>query len=181
MLRFTLGIKRLSRNNFFPLKGPRKWVLLLLFENRRGEMLWHLQAPPHTCYLFCNKEQTTYFSWILVQLQGSSRPDVLAEKTLKHASSGGKQGRHTVCGVGTCDSHSLCCGPPSPCCWDINQSLLLCKDFRMFWSMSMLGKWEVCPFVKIALRDIFTNYIQGPFRRKLKLELSWFVWSYLTA
>lgn len=144
-------------------------------------MLWHLQAPPHTCYLFCNKEQTTYFSWILVQLQGSSRPDVLAEKTLKHASSGGKQGRHTVCGVGTCDSHSLCCGPPSPCCWDINQSLLLCKDFRMFWSMSMLGKWEVCPFVKIALRDIFTNYIQGPFRRKLKLELSWFVWSYLTA
>lgn len=59
--------------------------------------------------------------------------------------------------------------PPSPCHWDINQALLLCKGFRMFWSMSTLGKWEVCPFVKLALRDIFTNYIQGLFRRKLKL------------
>lgn len=59
--------------------------------------------------------------------------------------------------------------PPSPCRWDINQALLLCKDFRMFWSMSTLGKWEVCPFVKLALRDIFTNYIQGLFRRKLEL------------
>lgn len=58
--------------------------------------------------------------------------------------------------------------PPSPCRWDINQALLLCKDFRVFWSMSTLGKWEVCPFVKLALRDIFTNYIQGLFRRKLE-------------
>lgn len=60
---------------------------------------------------------------------------------------------------------------PSPCCWDINQALLLCKDFRMFWSMSTLGKWEVCPFVKLALRDNFTNNIQGLFRRKLELYM----------
>lgn len=150
-----------------------------VFWNKRGKMLWYLQ-PPSTYVLSLLHQRTDHLLFVTASITARIfTPKCLSrKKTSKKYLKVEENKAGMLFVVCTCvarqhtDRHScsLCCEPPSPCCWDIYQVLLLCKDFRMFWSMSMLGKWEVCPFVKLALRDI-TNYIQGLFRRKLKLYI----------
>lgn len=77
-LKYTLGVKKLSRKKFLIIRSYRLHSPSIM-KNKWGEMLWH---PPNC--LFCNEERRLPTLCLLVQLRGSSFPDVLAEKNLKH-------------------------------------------------------------------------------------------------